>query len=255
MFSRLLLVLSTPFILTACGDSAVTTVKGEFVDSARTTTFSQLLDNRGSCSKTSWDTEKDQMNRKVVEYICLFKNSEDFLAPERQEHLNKLISSSTHNIKYLEGAINAGKEEYESAVAFEKQYYKMHEGREEDDEVVLAAIAKVTERHQKGLSEKEETLAKWRDESDPEKIKAIADKTYPKYDSAIETFRWVVNDKNEITIIDGGLYAQLGNERKQLVKYRNTNQNFQVIAAARDADVNTYIKTLQKYALFKFITE
>ncbi len=255
MFSRFLLIIGTPIILTACGESAVDAVKDGFVDVARTTNFSQLLDNRGSCSKTSWDNEKDKMDRKIVIYSCHFKNSDDFLSKARADFVKKVISKYEFDIKNLVASMEARKKEHAEGVAWTKKYYEMHEGLTENDEKVVNEITEKEEKLKKELSLHEETLTQWREESNLEKINALAEKSYPKYDGAIEVFRWVVNDKNEASILDGGLYAQSGDNKKQIMKYNNMNQTFQVIANTRDADVMTYTNTLQKYALFKFITE
>lgn len=100
--------------LTACGRSPINVVKNSYVDEGRTTTASQLLENRALCQDIRWKNFTDDRRRNVVEYICTFKKSHDFLKTKREEYiktklssLQGLIESSEKSIAYNDGKLKA----------------------------------------------------------------------------------------------------------------------------------------------------
>lgn len=76
---------SATLLLSACGNAKIDAVKNHYADEKRTTTYSQLLDNRQICEKSAWNTEKDQNDRDIVVYSCHLKGSKDAFAEDRKE--------------------------------------------------------------------------------------------------------------------------------------------------------------------------
>lgn len=88
---------SATLFLSACGNANIDAVKKHYADENRTITYSQLLDNRKICEKSSWNTEKDQNNRDIVVYSCHLKGSQDAFAEDRRRYKERLKKRSDDN--------------------------------------------------------------------------------------------------------------------------------------------------------------
>lgn len=75
--------------LSGCGQSDIEFVRTSYADSARTVSFSQLLDNRELCQNTRWEEFENERKQKIVSYTCTFNNSYDYLSSERDKFLSQ----------------------------------------------------------------------------------------------------------------------------------------------------------------------
>lgn len=107
--------------LAGCSDQKIEAVQGKYVDVSRVNTVSNLLNNRHECETIKWSSEKDNKNRDIIRYECVFKNSQDFLKPIRQILIDQKIFFMKSNLEDLEKDLQLFKEKYESEIINEEQ--------------------------------------------------------------------------------------------------------------------------------------
>lgn len=121
LFSAIALAFSSTLLLSACGGSKIDAVKKYYADDNRTTTYSQLLDNREICDSFSWKMEKDSKERDVVVYSCHLKGSKDAFVEEREQYKKDLKKRSDNSVQHKQNYLQQLKEDNKNNEAEEQQ--------------------------------------------------------------------------------------------------------------------------------------
>ncbi len=85
-----MLFLVATVALAACQSDAVSRVKEGVFPADKTYTWSQALDSRKSCSKSTWSSTKDEAGRTWVEYRCLLEGAAGAFEQKRQRASDKV---------------------------------------------------------------------------------------------------------------------------------------------------------------------
>ncbi|MCL2635596.1 MAG: hypothetical protein FWD50_03060 [Betaproteobacteria bacterium] len=218
--------------LAACGDSSVSIVKDIYVDQAKTTTVSQLLDKRSVCENISWSSFEDEKGRTIVEYQCKFLGGSDFLSTERENFINVSTKEFEKMIEFRSKMVERFEEELASVPKYDAEisrHEKELELAEENfrkvdpkefgqaqneikrlkDEIALNKANKWT-----ALSLGKDALDRERDSldraiknSEPSLIKSEAERRYPIYSYVDEKIQWVVNKEGGAVFFAGAITA------------------------------------------------
>lgn len=84
--------------LAGCGGDTIDAVKNEYIDSQKTTTLGQILDNRRLCDSVKWQSSTDSMDRDIVEYTCFIKGVNDVQEAHRAESIKHSQESREYSI-------------------------------------------------------------------------------------------------------------------------------------------------------------
>jgi len=90
MRSKVLLILSSIWLLQACGSNEIDTVKNGRMEYDESYSIGATFDNRNMCSSVSWQYIEDSSGRNVVEYQCFFKGSGELLDKKYDQNVANL---------------------------------------------------------------------------------------------------------------------------------------------------------------------
>lgn len=249
--------------LQGCGESAIDTVKTTYVDLAKTTTYSQMLDNRSICASVNWAEGKDSNQRTTVEYTCIFKDSDDFLAKFREIEVSNRIRSIDFEIENL-------KKDYE----IHKQWAEYSYAEREQDVADLTAEVENANRlsvpgddAERRLQIAKEILAKAKNDVEysrkkvaefPEKLKALEHhrdevssgksqiEKFPVLNKVREKLQWTVNKEGGVSLMQAGFYVDDA-ARGEISPpgMSDTKRHLEILYKSRASDWKKYVITEQ----------
>lgn len=233
--------------LQGCGESAIDTVKNTYVDLAKTTTYSQMLDNRSICASVNWTEGKDSNQRISVEYTCVFKDGDDFLAPDREITVEQQRNRIDFEIKNLTEEYEAHKRWAEQGFAQKEQDVAdlmMEIERKgylasDDDKRKLETAQSILSKAKSDVEYSRRMVAEF-----PEKLKTLEERgnedsirkhlmtNFPVLNKLREKLQWVVNKDGEASLVHVGFYTD--DPSRGEISLPVTN------------DINRYLETLYK---------
>jgi len=243
-FPSVLMAISC-LLLAGCSDSKVEAVKKDFVDGSRTTTFSNLLDNRQDCESITWSSEKDEMQRDIVRYECVFKESNDFLGFYRNPELERKIYFAKQEperkkeaIEHTEKRVLNEIREAESAIASIPQKieeFKKNPSVENDNlithyEQLLVSYKnkESVKAHEKVLNTKKAELLEIENNLD-NTINGIKEEyfsKFPIYEKGSEQYVWIVNENLEPTYAGAYIVGYADRKPNVILSVGNINYLF-----------------------------
>lgn len=245
--------------LQGCGGSAIDTVKNTYVDLAKTTTYSQMLDNRSICASVNWAEGKDSNQRTTVEYTCIFKDSDDFLAKYREIEVSsrtRLIDSEIENLK----------KDHE----IHKQWAERSYAEREQDVADLTAEVENANRlnipgddAERRLQTAKDILAKAKNDVEyskqkvaefPEKLKELEHRRdeifsgksqfekFPVLNKVREKLQWTVNKEGGVALMQAGFYVDDA-ARGEISPpgMSNTKRHLETLFKSRASDWKSYV--------------
>lgn len=246
--------------LAACGKSPTSVVKKTYIDDNETMTVSQLLDNRDMCEKYSWEEFQDSNKRDIVQYSCIFADSQDFLALEREKEVEKAENYIRYRLKHAEESKDLParkiKELLENKDFLIEEYMKSQGWGEfdSDDEKLKYLENDIADR----ISDLENSIVNvdlkiLEINQEFSTVMDRAHKMYPVYDNVTEVFQWVVNSENTVTPIYGEVYANSESGKKVLKKHRDFSGSFISIYEFREDDYKSYINVINQMDYMQFL--